>query len=656
MGRGGGCGASKGSDVNLLPANPTATQRAAEEDYAAAIVQGQFEAPQTQGPEPKQGAEPKLEPEPEPEPGPEVEEKAAAEPGEAEAKQAKETTAAAKRVKRPMKLKRFLLRYYPPGIILEYGSGGEDFTKPIDLLDLTPDTDVDVLLNQIIRQESLLSEKRKPQLSRLVNKLIDKLEENTEALRLAAQQGREELVGALAEGGADLDKADKKGVTSLMVAVRGGHSGVVRRLLELGADHTRTTWWGQTALELAVDDEKSKNKYDEETQQGKEEAAIILREWAASHPNEAYDAHIAAKAEEKERKAKQKERKTKQQVTRAAGPKAAAMYEALSEEDKPKADVLKGTPAEENEEALRYAAAYGDTAEMRVLLAAGTDPSAANEEGELALHRADTEVVRVLLAAGGDPDAGDEDGDTALHLAVLEDDENAVGALLEGGADLDKSNGDGETPLMQAAYMGHSGVVRHLLELGADHTAVGTGGEFEGLTALEIAEAEDEDEIAAVLRVCPSRQRLAFTSGSHARLGDGSPLSALPLDVLRRVAEAYLDMPRASEQPGLAFEPNKAYFFDFKKERWKYIGCAMTDDVRIGRDRCTSSEAQQLKQKSSIIISCGEAADDGKFGVRGRGGIHGKMGHSVRTGDAMSTKMMLKQLKKQFPYYPMEEE
>ena len=177
----------------MLPANPTPTQRAAEEDDAAAIVQGQFEAPQTQEPEPKQGSEPKLEPKLELEPGPEVEEKAAAEPGEAEAKQAKETTAAAKGVKRPMKLKRFLLRYYPPGIILEYESGGEDFTKPIDLLDLTPDTDVDVLLNQIIRQESLLSEKRKPQLSKLVNMLIDKLEENADhAVGASAKQAEEE--------------------------------------------------------------------------------------------------------------------------------------------------------------------------------------------------------------------------------------------------------------------------------------------------------------------------------------------------------------------------------------------------------------------------------------------------------------------------------
>ena len=37
-----------------------------------------------------------------------------------------------------MKLKRFLLRYYPPGIILEYlRSNGESETKSIDLLNLS---------------------------------------------------------------------------------------------------------------------------------------------------------------------------------------------------------------------------------------------------------------------------------------------------------------------------------------------------------------------------------------------------------------------------------------------------------------------------------------------------------------------------------------
>ena len=75
-----------------------------------------------------------------------------------------------------MKLKRFLLRYFPPGVILEYETKGEMRSKDIDLLDLSPDTDLDALATVIIRQEPLISESRKPQLRRLLEKLVDKTE------------------------------------------------------------------------------------------------------------------------------------------------------------------------------------------------------------------------------------------------------------------------------------------------------------------------------------------------------------------------------------------------------------------------------------------------------------------------------------------------
>jgi dynein assembly factor with WDR repeat domains 1 len=78
-----------------------------------------------------------------------------------------------------MKLKRFLLRYFPPGIILEYELRDKTREmKEIDLLHLTPETDVEVLVNQIVCEEPLISDNRKPQLRRLVYKLIEKLESN----------------------------------------------------------------------------------------------------------------------------------------------------------------------------------------------------------------------------------------------------------------------------------------------------------------------------------------------------------------------------------------------------------------------------------------------------------------------------------------------
>eukprot|EP01043_Picozoa_sp_COSAG02_P023143 COSAG02_NODE_1227_length_13780_cov_5.920401_3_plen_176_part_00 len=152
------------------------------------------------------------------------------------------------------------------------------------------------------------------------------------------------------------------------------------------------------------------------------------------------------------------------------------------------ADEARGRPAAENEKALVDVAAEGETAE-----------------------------VRVLLAARADPDATCEYGWTALYYAAYEGHEEAVGALAEGGANLDKTGNQGGTPLMAAAQFGHSGVVRRLLELGADHTAVGTGGDYEGKTALEIAEDRGQEETAALLRGWPTYKALSEEDKAKAR-------------------------------------------------------------------------------------------------------------------------------------------
>merc|ERR1712164_8115 len=75
-----------------------------------------------------------------------------------------------------MKLKRFLLRYYPPGIILEYEQADELRNKSIDLLNLSGETDVELILDQIIQHEPLIKESRRAQLRKLIFELIEKLE------------------------------------------------------------------------------------------------------------------------------------------------------------------------------------------------------------------------------------------------------------------------------------------------------------------------------------------------------------------------------------------------------------------------------------------------------------------------------------------------
>lgn len=56
-----------------------------------------------------------------------------------------------------MKLKKLLLRYYPPGVILEYAkSNGEIEVKSIDLLNLNETTNVEELVDEILKEEDLI--------------------------------------------------------------------------------------------------------------------------------------------------------------------------------------------------------------------------------------------------------------------------------------------------------------------------------------------------------------------------------------------------------------------------------------------------------------------------------------------------------------------
>ncbi|KAF5834708.1 WD40-repeat-containing domain protein [Dunaliella salina] len=76
-----------------------------------------------------------------------------------------------------VKLKKFLLRYYPPGIILQYERDGVMKQKPVDLLDLGPGVDIEALCSQVIKQEPLVSENRRPALRQLMGRLLEKMAE-----------------------------------------------------------------------------------------------------------------------------------------------------------------------------------------------------------------------------------------------------------------------------------------------------------------------------------------------------------------------------------------------------------------------------------------------------------------------------------------------
>ncbi len=131
---------------------------------------------------------------------------------------------------------------------------------------------------------------------------------------------------------------------------------------------------------------------------------------------------------------------------------------------------------------LARAAAAGDSAAMRDLLAAGADSDQPDSGGwtplQWAARNGRTEAIEILAGAGARVDLpGGRNGWTPLMHAVHKDQTEAVRALLAAGANVNARGCGGVTALILAAGYGQLETVRMLLDGGADPYSTTAGGE-----------------------------------------------------------------------------------------------------------------------------------------------------------------------------------
>jgi ankyrin repeat protein len=196
-------------------------------------------------------------------------------------------------------------------------------------------------------------------------------------------------------------------------------------------------------------------------------------------------------------------------------------------------------------EQLLQAAARGDTAAVRKLIAAGAGAGINARDGGgrsallLATHGNHVDAARLLIAAGADVNAKDGIEDSPFLYAGAEGQLEILRLTLAAGADLKSLNRYGGTALIPAAHHGHVETVRELLgtKIDVNHVnklgwtalleaiILGNGGrahtdivrlllahgaspvlaDREGVTPLTHAERRGYSDIAALLRAAGAR-------------------------------------------------------------------------------------------------------------------------------------------------------
>jgi hypothetical protein len=193
---------------------------------------------------------------------------------------------------------------------------------------------------------------------------------------------------------------------------------------------------------------------------------------------------------------------------------------------------------------LHAAAAKGDAAEIRALIAKGIKPDARDGYQRTPLHVAaygkHHAAMRALAAAGANPNALERDRYDIVTIAAVANDVPTLKLALELGASAKNvtSRYDG-TALIAAAHLGHAEVVRTLIRAGAPLDHVNNLGWTALIESIVLGDGgpRHTDTLKALVE-----------AGANVNLADRNKRT--PLALARSRGSAYAEMVRILEKAG----------------------------------------------------------------------------------------------------------
>jgi len=168
---------------------------------------------------------------------------------------------------------------------------------------------------------------------------------------------------------------------------------------------------------------------------------------------------------------------------------------------------------------LFYAAAFGHTACLKLLLEFGTDPSSylsGHSSIEAAAQKGHTACVKVLIRFGADLEDMGLRGTTALNSAVAGGHVECAIALLDAGADISGRNMNEDTPLHVATALTNPvPLIRLLIKKGADLNVVNRQGHTPVRMAIANANAMAVDALGGRAAMVPMEDGQLFNGSEH---------------------------------------------------------------------------------------------------------------------------------------------